>query len=73
MDGGGARPRYFDLMDDECTTRRLERDQREREQREENLAETTADDREAAQHERRADKAHYLRRKLEERESSERD
>jgi hypothetical protein len=60
-------------MADGDQTRGLKREQLEREQRESELAGSTEDEHESAQHERRADKAHYLRRKLEEREQSERD
>jgi hypothetical protein len=60
-------------MADDDQTRELKREQLQREQRESELARSTEDEHESAQHERRADKAHYLRRKLEEREQSERD
>jgi hypothetical protein len=60
-------------MADKRQTRTLQREQREREQREAELARSTKDDLETAQHSRRADKAHYLRQKLEDRERSEQD
>lgn len=60
-------------MDDEQATELLKAQQREREATEEQLARQSDDQDEAAQHERRAEKAHYLRQKLEERAASERD
>jgi hypothetical protein len=59
-------------MSDEKQTEHLKTGQLEREKTEEHLAVTSEGEHEAAQHERRAEKAHYLRRKLEEREASER-
>ncbi|MFL5822532.1 MAG: hypothetical protein ACJ764_03730 [Solirubrobacteraceae bacterium] len=47
--------------------------QRDREEAEVEQARSASDDQEAAQHERRADKARYLREKLQERAESERD
>jgi hypothetical protein len=53
-------------------TEELKVTQLEREQAERQRARTVPDDDEAAQHERRADKARYLAEKLEERAASER-
>jgi hypothetical protein len=55
------------------TTEKLRVEQQEREVREREKAERSGQDDETAQHERRADKAAYLREKLEERERSERE
>jgi hypothetical protein len=60
-------------MDDERLTQELRTDQVRREARERELEHSTDDEHEAAQHARRADKAQYLRQKLEQRERSERD
>jgi hypothetical protein len=60
-------------MDDEHRTEELKLTQLQREAAESRRAEESADPDEAAQHERRAEKAHYLREKLEERAESERD
>jgi hypothetical protein len=60
-------------MDNEDETRHLKAQQRERAETEERLAREADDEDEFAQHERRAEKADYLRQKLEEREASERD
>jgi hypothetical protein len=60
-------------MTDEQTTEELRALQLEREATEEHRAQSSPDDSEAAQHERRADKARYLREKLAERERSERE
>ena len=61
-------------MDEEREAARLLRgQQQERERSESELARTSEDAEETAQHRRRADKAAYLREKLEERERSERD
>jgi len=57
---------------DEPITEELKQAQLDREQAERRRAETVPDDDEAAQHERRADKARYLAEKLEERAESER-
>jgi hypothetical protein len=54
-------------------TEELKGAQRDREAVERDRARTAPDQQEAAQHERRADKARYLRQKLEERERSERE
>jgi hypothetical protein len=54
-------------------TEELKEAQLEREVVERDRARSSLDDEEAAQHERRADKAHYLREKLQERERSERE
>ena len=64
------------MVQDSDDTARLQAQQREREHAEQQLAERAAeaaDTGEAAQHERRADKASYLRAKLKEREQSERE
>ena len=58
-------------MPDEPITEELKLTQIEREQAERRRAQSVPDD-EAAQHERRADKARYLAEKLEERAESER-
>jgi hypothetical protein len=58
-------------MDDKNEAGTLKREQRDREEREAELARSTEDEHEIAQHERRAERAHYLRKKLEEREASE--
>lgn len=60
-------------MTEEPNTEELKLVQIEREQAERSRAESVPDDEEAAQHERRADKARYLAEKLEERARSERD
>jgi hypothetical protein len=59
-------------MAEEHTTEELKIIQAEREAEERELAQSALDEEEAAQHERRADKARYLREKLEAREESER-
>ena len=59
-------------MADEPITEELKLTQIEREQAERRRAQAVPDDDEAAQHERRADKARYLAAKLEERAESER-
>jgi hypothetical protein len=60
-------------MDEERLTQELRHDQERREEQERELERSTEDENEAAQHARRADKAEYLRQKLEQREASERD
>ena len=60
-------------MDEEPTTQELRERQLERERVEREDAEVSPDPQDTQAHERRADKARYLRRKLEEREESERD
>ena len=60
-------------MDEEQVTRELQEAQRRREAEERHHADVSVDPEESAQHERRADKARYLQRKLEERAESERD
>lgn len=60
-------------MADEPTAEKLKLAQIEREQAERRRARSVPDDDEAAQHERRADKARYLAEKLEQRAESERD
>ena len=59
-------------MADEPITEELKLTQNERERAERRRARTVPDDDEAAQHERRADKARYLAEKLEQRAESER-
>ncbi len=58
-------------MDEEREASELREQQRERRDQEQRLAESSPTEDEAAAHERRADKAEYLRRKLAERERSE--
>ena len=60
-------------MSEEPETRELRDSQREREQAEVEQAVSSDTDDEAAQHQRRAEKAAYLREKLEERARSERE
>ena len=60
------------LVADEPDTEELNLAQLEREQAERRRAKSVPDQDEAAQHERRADKARYLAEKLEERAESER-
>jgi len=57
---------------EEPITEELKQAQRERERAERRRAESVSDEDDAAQHERRADKAKYLADKLEERAESER-
>jgi hypothetical protein len=59
-------------MTEEPDTRELREAQQRREAEEEELASRAPDEEESAQHERRADKARYLKQKLEQREESER-
>jgi len=59
-------------MAEEPNTKELKLAQLERERAERRRAEAVPDEDEAAQHERRADKARYLAEKLEERAESER-
>ncbi len=58
---------------EERETERLKEGQLEREAVEEQLARRAEDEHESAQHARRADKARYLREKLEQRAESERE
>jgi hypothetical protein len=58
--------------DAEPQTEELRKAQLRREAEEEELAQAAEDEEETAQHERRADKARYLREKLEQRAESER-
>jgi hypothetical protein len=58
-------------MDEESHTQKRKLEQQARAEQEERLAQTSEEPDEAAQHERRADKASYLREKLEEQETSE--
>jgi hypothetical protein len=58
-------------VSDEQKTQELRKAQLKRELAAERLAGTAADEEELRQHERRAEKASYLRQKLEEREASE--
>jgi hypothetical protein len=60
-------------MSEEPETRELRKLQHEREEAETEQAETALTEDEAVQHQRRAEKAAYLRRKLEERAESERE
>jgi hypothetical protein len=60
-------------VSDEPSTEELKQVQLEREKAERRRAETVLDEDEAAQHERRADKAQYLAKKLGERAESERE
>jgi hypothetical protein len=60
-------------MIEDPKTEELRLEQERREADEQERAETTPDADEAAQHERRAEKARYLREKLEERAQSERE
>jgi hypothetical protein len=60
-------------MPEEPETRELREAQQEREQTESEQASAADSDDEAAQHERRAEKAAYLRDKLQERAESEQD
>ena len=69
----GASVRPMTEGEPDPTTEKLRVQQRDREEREREKAERSAQDDETAQHERRADKAAYLREKLEERERSERE
>ena len=67
------RRRYvLDMGDEQHKTEELKIVQAEREAAEREAAESALDEDEFAQHDRRADKARYLREKLEEREESER-
>lgn len=59
-------------MSEEPETERLKETQQEREEAESEQAASAVTDDEAAQHQRRAEKAAYLREKLEERAESER-
>ena len=60
-------------MSEEPKTEELRRVQTRRADKEEDLARTAADEPETAQHVRRADKARYLKEKLEQRAESERE
>jgi hypothetical protein len=60
-------------MPDHRQSEELRDDQLKREATEEERARSAADEQETAQHERRAQKARYLREKLEERVDSERE
>jgi hypothetical protein len=60
------------MADDEHKTEELKIVQADREAAEREAAASAVDEDEVAQHARRADKARYLRQKLEEREQSER-
>ena len=62
-----------DAGDEPTETHELREAQRERERSEQRLLEESEQAEEAAQHERRRDKAEYLKRKLAERERAERD
>jgi hypothetical protein len=58
-------------MEEEPDTKELRKAQLQREMAEAELADAAADEEEFAQHQRRSEKAQYLRKKLEEREESE--
>jgi len=60
-------------MSEEPETRELREAQARREREEGRLAHAALDEEESSQHERRAEKARYLRQKLEERAASERE
>jgi hypothetical protein len=60
------------VVDEDPTTEELKLEQRQREESERDAAGSAHGDEETEQHERRADKAGYLREKLEERAESER-
>jgi hypothetical protein len=60
------------VSDSDPKTEELKLTQQEREQAERRRAESAPEEDEAVQHERRAEKAHYLAKKLEERAESER-
>jgi hypothetical protein len=60
-------------MSEEPHTEELRRAQSEREAQEQEMSRCAEDEHETAQHERRADKARYLRDKLEQRARSERE
>jgi hypothetical protein len=59
-------------VDEDPTTKDLREEQAARESKERGAADRTELDEDTAQHERRADKAAYLRQKLEERAEAER-
>ena len=61
------------MSDEDPTTQELRIEQLQREAAEQRRADTSIDANEADQHERRADKAGYLREKLEQRARSERE
>jgi hypothetical protein len=60
-------------MPNDEQAQQLQAEQRKRQAQEEQLKRSAPDEHEAAQHERRADKARYLRDKLAERTRSDRD
>jgi hypothetical protein len=60
-------------LNEEPDTEELRRLQSDREAQEQEMARKAADEHETAQHERRADKARYLKEKLKERADSERE
>jgi hypothetical protein len=64
--------RYVLVVSEEPITQELKLTQLERERAERRRAKAVADEEEAAQHDRRAEKARYLAEKLEERAESER-
>jgi hypothetical protein len=70
-EGEWLEPRYGFVMDEESNAQKRKLEQQARAMQEERLARTSEEPDEAAQHERRADKASYLRKKLEEQETSE--
>jgi hypothetical protein len=72
--GGGRTPVSYGLgMHQEQDTEELKELQLQREADEQERGRSAPGDPETAQHERRADKARYLRKKLEQREASERE
>jgi hypothetical protein len=69
----GSRSATLRRMHEDPDTQELRLNQLERELAERQLAEAAPEEEEAAQHERRAEKANYLREKLGERAQSERE
>lgn len=69
----GAQPSYGRSMSEEPETSELRKAQSRRVDEEEDLARSAPEEAETAQHKRRADKARYLKDKLEERAESERE
>jgi hypothetical protein len=67
----GRSLRYVLPMHEDSDTEELTAAQRKREAEEQELARSADDEHELAQHQRRAQKARYLREKLEERSASE--
>jgi hypothetical protein len=69
----GDRVAWIVEMSEEPDTKELREAQARRVRQELDMARSASDEEELAQHERRAEKAGYLRQKLEERAASERD